>query len=162
MNTGFVPVAAKLLGYVVEHSMLPRAGVKNEYSYSYISTWILIFLNIYCSQRQTRLLTMSVMILESPLWHSRPVITDILQSWQQFYRGADMSLARLWQKQAWKHSRDTCDFNVETRVVINFFFPARQGAKGNSRLTETLACFLLGQANDLSAPLYIGSYYRVG
>jgi len=146
MNSGFLSVGAKLLGHVVEHSLLPRAGVKNEYSYSYtatssvcitVGTWILIFLNIYPSQRQIRLLTMSVMILESPLWHSCPVITDILQSWQQFYRGADKSLARLWRKQAWKHARDTRDFNnIETWVVIKFFFPARQGAEGNSRHSD--------------------------
>jgi len=31
-------------------------------------------------------------------------------------------------------SGDTCDFNMETRAVTKFFFfPARQGAKGNSR-----------------------------
>ena len=48
------------------------------------------------------------------------------------YRGADKSLARPGRKQARKHVKDTRDFNnMETRAVINFFFPARQGAEGN-------------------------------
>jgi len=75
MNTGFLSVGAKLLGHVVEHSLLSTAAVmRNEYSYTSTSsvcitvgTWTLMCLNIYPSQRQTRLLTMSVMILESPL-----------------------------------------------------------------------------------------------
>ena len=72
-----------------------------------------------------------------------------------FYRGADKSLARPGKKQARKHVRDARDFNnIETRAVIKFFFslqgkepkeihailtetlaffPARQGAEGNSR-----------------------------
>ena len=51
---------------------------------------------------------------------------------------------------------DAYDFNnIETRAVIKFF-PARQGAKGNSRHSDkTLACFLPGRAKDLSAPLYV-------
>ena len=49
------------------------------------------------------------------------------------YRGADKSLARPGRKQARKHVRDARDFNnIETRAVIKFFFPARQGAEGNS------------------------------
>jgi len=43
---------------------------------------------------------------------------------------------------------------METQAVIKFFFPARQGAKGNHAiLPETLVCFLPGRAKDLSAPL---------
>jgi len=50
------------------------------------------------------------------------------------YRGADKSLARPGRKQARKHVRDARDFNnIETRAVINSFFPARQGTEGNSR-----------------------------
>ena len=51
------------------------------------------------------------------------------------YQGADKSLARPGRKQARKHVRDARDFNnIETRAVIKFFFfPARQGAEGNSR-----------------------------
>jgi len=49
------------------------------------------------------------------------------------YRVADKSSARPGRKQARKHVRDVRDFNnIETRAVINFF-PARQGAEGNSR-----------------------------
>jgi len=50
------------------------------------------------------------------------------------YLGADKSLARPGRKQARKHVRDGRDFNkIETRSVIKFFFfPARQGAEGNS------------------------------
>ena len=34
-------------------------------------------------------------------------------------------------------SGDACDFNnMETRGVIEFFFPVRQGAEGNSRHSE--------------------------
>jgi len=52
----------------------------------------------------------------------------------RIYRGADKFLARPGGKQARKHVRDACNFNnIETRAVIKFFFfPARQGAKGNS------------------------------
>ena len=55
-----------------------------------------------------------------------------------FYRGADKSLARPGRKQARKHVRDTRDFNdIETRAFIKFFFfPARHGAEGNSRLSD--------------------------
>ena len=50
------------------------------------------------------------------------------------YRGADKSLARSGMKLARKHVRDARDFDkIETRAVINFLFPARQGAEGNSR-----------------------------
>ena len=48
--------------------------------------------------------------------------------WNKFsintlYRGADKSLARPGRKQARKHVRDVRDFNnIETRVVIKFFF----------------------------------------
>jgi len=51
--------------------------------------------------------------------------------------GADKSLARPGRKQARKHVRDARDFNnIETRAVINFFFPARQGAEGNSHHSD--------------------------
>ena len=53
------------------------------------------------------------------------------------YRGAGKSLARPGRKQARKHVRDARDFNnIETRAVIKFFFPARQGAEGNSRYSD--------------------------
>jgi len=53
------------------------------------------------------------------------------------YRGADKSLARPGRKQARKHGRDARDFNnIETRAVIKFFFPARQGSEGNSRHSD--------------------------
>jgi len=53
------------------------------------------------------------------------------------YRGDDKSLALPGKKQARKHVRDARDFNnIETRTVIQFFFPARQGFEGNSRHSE--------------------------
>jgi len=52
-------------------------------------------------------------------------------------RGADKYLAQTERKQARKHVRDARDFNnIETRAVINFFFPARQGAEVNSRNSD--------------------------
>jgi len=39
-------------------------------------------------------------------------------------------------------------------VLLNFFFPARQGTEIHAILTETLAPFLPGRVKDLSAPLY--------
>ena len=41
-------------------------------------------------------------------------------------RGADKSLARPGRKQARKHIRDARNFNnIETRAVINFFYPCK-------------------------------------
>jgi len=78
-------------------------------------------------------------------------------SWPDFsYRGADKSLARPRRKQARKHVRDARDFNnIQTRVV-KFFSPllGKAPKEIHAILTETLACFLPGQAKDLSAPLY--------
>ena len=52
-------------------------------------------------------------------------------------RSADKSLARPRRKQARKHARDARDFkNIETRAVITFFPPARQGAEGNLRHSD--------------------------
>ena len=52
-------------------------------------------------------------------------------------RGADKSLARPGRKQARNHVRDARDFNnIETRAVIKFPPPARQGAEGNSRHSD--------------------------
>jgi len=53
-----------------------------------------------------------------------------------FYQGADKFLARPGRQQAQKHVRDVRGFNIETRAVIKFFFPARQGAEGNSRHSD--------------------------
>jgi len=59
----------------------------------------------------------------------------------------DKSLARPGRKQARKHVRDGRDFNkIETRAVIKFF-PARQGAEGNSCRSDrniSLVSFLVG------------------
>ena len=53
------------------------------------------------------------------------------------YPGADKSLARPGMKEARKHVRDARDFNnIETQAVMKFFFPARQGAEGNSRHSD--------------------------
>ena len=79
------------------------------------------------------------------------IFTEIL------YRGADKSLARPGRKQFRKHVRDARDFNnIETRAVIKFLFLQGKAPKEiHAILTETLVCFLPGQAKDLSAPLYI-------
>ena len=79
------------------------------------------------------------------------------------YRGADKSLARSGRKQTRKHVRDARDFNnIETRAAIKFLFFFLQGKAPKeiqAILTETLACFLPGRANDLSAPLYFPTLY---
>ena len=52
------------------------------------------------------------------------------------YWGADKSLAQPGRKQARKRVRDARDLNkIETWAVIKFF-PARQGAEGNSRHSD--------------------------
>jgi hypothetical protein len=75
------------------------------------------------------------------------------------YRGADKSLSRPGMKQARKQVMDARRFNsVETRAVIKSPPPARAQGKASKEihafLTETLACFLLGRAKDLSAHVY--------
>ena len=55
---------------------------------------------------------------------------------RNMYRGVDKSLARPGRRQFRKHVRDVRNFNIETRAVINFFFPVRQGAEGNSRHSD--------------------------
>jgi len=76
--------------------------------------------------------------------------------WYSLYRGADRSSVRPGRNRARKHVRDKCNFNnIETRVVINFFFLQGKAPKEiHAILTETLACFLPGRAKDLSARLY--------
>ena len=51
--------------------------------------------------------------------------------------------------------RDARNFNkIETRAVIKLLFLQGRAPKEiHAILTETLACFLPGQAKDLSAPL---------
>ena len=57
---------------------------------------------------------------------------------------ADKSLAQPGRKQARKHVRDGSDFNnIETRAEIKNFFPARQGAEGNSHHSDRNICFFL-------------------
>jgi len=64
------------------------------------------------------------------------------------YRGAIKSLARPGRKQTRKLVRDARDFNnIETRALIKFFFPSRQGAEGNSRHSDrniSVFFFLVG------------------
>jgi len=87
------------------------------------------------------------------------VLSTALNGWG--IRGADKSLARPGRKKAREHVKDARDFNnIETRAVIKFFFLQGKAPKEiHAILTETLACFLLGRANDLSAPLYCGGIY---
>ena len=71
------------------------------------------------------------------------------------YRGADKSLTRPGRKQARKHVKDARDLNnIETRAVFKFFLQGKAPKEIHAILTETLACFFLGRAKDLSAPLY--------
>jgi len=58
-------------------------------------------------------------------------------------------------------SGDRRDFNnIETRAVIKFIFLQGKASKEiHAILTETLACFLLGWAKDLSALLYISHQF---
>jgi len=69
--------------------------------------------------------------------------------------GADKSLARQGMKQAQKPVKDASDFNkIEMRAVIKFLFLQGKATKEiHVILTETLACFLPGRVNDLSAPV---------
>ena len=77
----------------------------------------------------------------------------MLPRYCNIYRGADKSLARPGRKQARKHVRDERDFNnTETRAVIKLFFPARQGAKGNSRIELT---------KKVSRYVYFHRYYSI-
>ena len=73
------------------------------------------------------------------------------------YRVAEKSLARPARKQAQKHVRDSRDFNnVETRAVIKLYSLQGKAPKEiHATMTEILACFLPGQAKDLSAPMYL-------
>jgi len=52
--------------------------------------------------------------------------------------------------------RDARDLNkIETRAVIEFLFLQGKAPKEkHAIMAQTLACFLPGQAKDLSAPLY--------
>jgi len=90
----------------------------------------------------------------------RTVPLSIIRSFslytQQWYRGADKSLARPGRKQARKHVRDTHDFNMETQAAIKSLFLQGKAPKENHAiLAETLSCVLPGRAKDLSAPLDI-------
>ena len=73
------------------------------------------------------------------------------------YPCADKSLARPGSKQARRHVSDAREFsNIETRAVIKSPPPLQGKAlkEIHAILTETLACFLPGQAKDLSVPLH--------
>ena len=81
------------------------------------------------------------------------------------YRGTDKSLARPGRKQARKHVREARDFNnIETRAANKSPPPTTTQGKApkeiHAILTETLACFPLPRAQDLSATLYIQVAYH--
>ena len=63
------------------------------------------------------------------------------------YRGADKSLARPGRKQARKHVRPPAPDPAPSPMQ------GKAPKEIHAILTETLACFLPGQAKDLSAPL---------
>ena len=68
--------------------------------------------------------------------------------------GAGTFLARPGRKQARKHVSDARDFNnIETHVVKFLFLQGNAPKEIHAILTATLACFLPGRAEDLSAPL---------
>jgi len=68
---------------------------------------------------------------------SSPEVRLSALSLSLLYRGADKSLSLPGGKRARNHVRDARDFNnIETRAVIKFFFPAKQGAVGNSRHSD--------------------------
>jgi len=95
--------------------------------------------------------------LEKSLTNYRPTLSNIPEKRTSLYWGADKSLARPGRKGAQKHVRDARDFNnIETRAV-KFFFSCKAPKEIHAILTETLASFLPGRANDLSAPLSICS-----
>jgi len=73
-----------------------------------------------------------------------------MSSWTKtLYQGADKPLDQPGKKRARKRLRNARDFNnIETRAVIKFFFPLQGKAP-----KKTFACFLPGQAKDLSAHL---------
>jgi len=51
---------------------------------------------------------------------------------------------------------------METRAVTKFIFLQGKTPKEiHAILTETLACFLPGRAKDLSAPLYICTFFDI-
>ena len=59
------------------------------------------------------------------------------------YRCADKSLARPGRKQARKHVRDAWfKKKIETRAVIKFLFPAREGAEGIPRRSDRNICLV--------------------
>jgi len=62
----------------------------------------------------------------------------------------------LLQRLKGSRSGDARDFNhIETRAIIKFFFSARQGAEGNSRLSErniTGTCTIVCHRQKLGGP----------
>ena len=74
------------------------------------------------------------------------------------YRGADKSLARPGRKQARKPRQGRARFQQhrDASCYQVFFSPQGKAPKEIHAIqTETLACFLPGRAEDLSAPLYV-------
>ena len=85
-----------------------------------------------------------------------PLYLNKLFETSVYIQDACMSLARPRRKQTRKHVTDARDFNnIETRAVNKSPPPynARRRKKVNAILVETLASFLPGGANGLSAPL---------
>ena len=72
------------------------------------------------------------------------------------YRGADKSLARPGRKQARKYVRDARfqQYRDASCHQVFFFLQSKAPKEIHAIMTETLACFIPGQANDLSALLY--------
>ena len=82
-------------------------------------------------------------------------------------RDADKSLTRPGRKQARKHVKNGRNFNnIETRVVIKFFFflQGKAPKEIHAILTETLACFLLAGLRTYQHPcdVYSGQQLWLG
>ena len=76
------------------------------------------------------------------------------------YRGADKSLARPGGKKLGSTSGTRAISTTWRRELSlsSFFLQGKAPKEIHAILTETLACFLLGRAKDLSAPLYVCMY----
>jgi len=69
------------------------------------------------------------------------------------YWCADKSLALPGRKQAWKHVREARDFNNIEMVSCHqaFFLQGKVPKEIHAILTETLTCFIPGQAKDFTS-----------
>jgi len=75
------------------------------------------------------------------------------------YRGDDKSLARPGRNKLGNMSGTRAISTTLRRELLSIFFPARQGAEGNSRHSDrNISLLLPGRTKDLSAPLYFWAH----